>query len=162
MLNITGYGCQNDALCTWTQQLNTYCGYSFIGTILYPLWRWTFEISACLFLSSHNLGNNLLSYTKWVKFFSHSLWGKSWLTPLTWAQWLWIHIGKTVNRFGPHTLWEIACSLYALAKAAFESGMDAKLIIQSKREGFFSHEYLDCLHTVIHFVIHRLYKELQN
>lgn len=27
-----------------------------------------------LFLSSHNLGNNLLSYTKWVKIFSHSLW----------------------------------------------------------------------------------------
>lgn len=137
MLTVTGYACKNDVLCTWTHKLNTCYGYSFIRTILYLLWRWAFEISTCLFLSSHNLRNNLLSYTKWVKFFSHSLRGKSWLTPLTWAQWLWIHVGKIVKRFGPHTLREIACSLRALAKAAFESGMDAKLIIQSKREGFF-------------------------
>lgn len=69
---------------------------------------------------------------------------------------------RTVSRFGPHTLWEIACSLYASWKEAFESGMDAKLIIQSKREGFFFHKYLDWLHTVTHFAIHSLYKELQN
>lgn len=72
------------------------------------------------------------SQTKWVKFFSHSLQGKSWLASLTRTQWLWVHTGKNVNRFRPHTLWE--CLLIkAPAKAAFESGMGAKLIIQSKR-----------------------------